>query len=113
MAAAALVSPHTIGERELNDVLSATIEVAAKWKHIGDEFKLSPGTLETIEAENRNSEISLREVILKWLRKCGYDFGQYGPPTWRWVVKAVNSPVGGNNPELARLIAAEHPRGTS
>jgi len=97
----------------LHDILSATIEVAAKWRHIGDEFKLSPGTLETIRTDYFHSEASLREVILRWLQRSGYDHRQYGPPTWRWVVKAVNSPAGGNNPELARLIAAKHPRGTS
>ena len=65
-----------------------------------------------IRADCLDSATCLREVILKWLRKSGYDYGQYGPPTWRWVVEAVGSPAGGDNPELARRIAAQHPIGT-
>ena len=100
------------GEQNLNDIRSTTIEVAARWKFIGDMLGLSPGKLETIRVHNSKAEDCLREVILGWLQKAGYDFQQYGPPTWRWVVEAVASPAGGNNPELARRIAAQHPKGT-
>ena len=34
---------------------------------------------------------------------------QFGEPTWRRLVKAVENRVGGNNHALARNIAAEHP----
>ena len=94
------------------DIESAIIEVAARWKHIGGMFRLSPGTLETIRVNHSDAEDCLQEMILKWLRKSGYDSQQYGPPTWRWLVKAVGSPAGGDNPELARRIAAQHPKGT-
>jgi len=101
------------GEQDLLDIQSAIIEVAARWKNIGDMFRLSPGTLESISVNQSDAEDCLREVILRWLRKSGYDHQQYGPPTWRWVVEAVGSPAGGNNPELARRIADQHSRGTS
>ena len=100
------------GKQDLHDILSTTIEVAARWKYIGDAFHLCPGTLETIRENHSNAENCLREVILKWLRRSGYDYRQYGPPTWRWLVKAVSSPAGGNNPELARRIVALHSNGT-
>jgi len=100
------------GEQDLHDVLSTTIEVAARWKFIGDTFRLSDGTLEIIRADCSDSKACLQEVISKWLRKSGYDSQQYGSPTWRWVVEAVASPAGGDNPELARRIAAQHPKGT-
>ena len=73
---------------------------------------MSDGTLGTIRADFLDSEACLRKVISKWLRKSGYDHRLYGSPTWRWVVEAVDSPAGGNNPELARRIAAQHPKGT-
>jgi len=97
----------------LGSILSVTTEVAARWKHIGDRLQLPLGTLETIQSDHMGSESCLREVVLRWLRKSGYDYRLYGPPTWRWVVEAVGSPAGGNNPELARRIAAQHSRGTS
>ena len=100
------------GEQDLLDIQSTTIEVAAKWKHIGDMFRLPPGTLEAIRVDHSDAEACLREAILRWLRKSGYDYRQYGPPTWRWVVEAVGSPAGGDNPELARRIAAQHLIGT-
>ena len=106
-------SPVTFtGEQDLLDIQSAIIEVAARWKHIGDAFRLSDGTLGTIRADCLDSEACLREVISKWLRKSGYDSQQYGPPTWSWVVKVVASPAGGDNPELARRIADQHSNGT-
>ena len=99
------------GEEDLLDIQSAIVEVAARWKHIGDVFRLSPGTLDAIREDHSKSESRLRETILKWLQKC-YDHQLYGPPTWRWVVEAVASPAGGDKPELARKIADQHPNGT-
>jgi len=96
------------GEQDLHDVLSETIELAARWKQIGDAFRLHPGTLETIRLDQCDSQSRLREVILSWLQKSGYDYRRYGPPTWEWVVEAVRKPAGGNLPELAKKIAAKH-----
>lgn len=97
------------GEQDLHAILSAVQEVAARWKYIGDMFKLPPGTLDTIGAENhyRPNEC-LRVVILKWLQKFGYS---QSPPTWRRVVEVVESQAGGDNPALARKIASQHPKG--
>jgi len=93
----------------LHGILSAAIEVAARWKYIGDMFQLPPGTLDTIEKANHyQPDDCLREVILGWLRKSGYS---QSPPTWRWLVEVVGSPAGGNNPELARRIASQHSKG--
>ena len=99
-------------EQDLHDILSITNNVAARWEHIGDAFHLCPGTLETIRRDCLDSEACLREVILRWVRKSGYDHQQDGPPTWSWVVEAVGSPAGGNNPELARRIADQYLNGT-
>ena len=97
------------GEQDLHDVLSVAIEVAARWKYIGDMFQLSPGTLDTIEIANHyRPDDCLREAILRWLRGSG---SSHSPPTWRRVVEVVGCPTGGNNPELARRIAAQHIKG--
>ena len=99
------------GEQDLHDVLSAAIEVAARWKYIGDMFQLSPGSLDTIEKANfHQPDDCLREVILRWLRRSGTS---HSPPTWRRVVEVVGCPTGGNNPELARRIASQHSKGVA
>ena len=102
----------SVGEQDLHDILSVAIEVAARWKYIGDMFQLSPGTLDTIEIANHyRPDDCLREVTLKWLRRSGSSHDSL--PTWRRVVEVVGCPAGGNNPELARRIAAQHSKGES
>ena len=72
-------------------------------------FQLPPGTLDTIEKANHyEPNDCLREVILRWLRRSGYSQSR---PTWMWLVEVVGSPAGENNPELARRIASQHPKG--
>ena len=104
-----MLSNLCIGEQDLHDILTTAIEVAARWKYIGDMFQLSPGTLDTIEIPNHyRPDNCLREVTLKWLRRSGTS---HSPPTWRRVVEVVGSPTGGNNPQLARRIASQHSKG--
>jgi hypothetical protein len=38
-----------------------------------------------------------------------YNIQEYGPPTWRKLVQAVDSPAGGNNHALAKIIGEHHP----
>lgn len=95
-------------EQDLHAILSAVKEVAARWKYIGDMFKLLPGTLDNIEKANHQPDECLREVILKWLRQSCYS---QSPPTWRRVVEVVESQAGGDNPALARKIASQLPKG--
>ena len=34
---------------------------------------------------------------------------RFGPPTWRILVEAVDRKAGGNNHDLAKEIASDHP----
>ena len=45
-----------------------------------------------------------------WLQG-SYNVQKFGPPTWRMLVKAVDSPAGGNDHNLAKKIASNHPVG--
>ena len=51
------------------------------------------------------------EVLKTWLRHC-YNTKKHGPPTWRRLVEAVDSPAGGNDHALAKDIASLHSTGT-
>ena len=43
--------------------------------------------------------------MLQIFLKHRYNIEKYGPPTWRKLVEAVDSPAGGNNHSLAKKIA--------
>ena len=56
---------------------------------------------------SQNIDQAFIEVLLVWLRQC-YNIERFGFPTWQGLVKAVDSPAGGNNHELAKFIASNH-----
>ena len=49
----------------------------------------------------------LKEVLKRWLRK-NYDHHKYGHPSWRFLVRAVGDPNGGNDCALAETIGKNH-----
>ena len=57
-----------------------------------------------------DSEQALEDVLLLWLDQ-KYNVEKFGPPTWRMLVRAVDMESGGNDHELAKQIASEHPAG--
>lgn len=50
----------------------------------------------------------LDEVLERWLKQ-NYNTKRFGSPSWRQLVKAVENNNGGEDPELAKKIAALHP----
>ena len=71
---------------------------------------MTTGTI--CEAYRRDSDANraLNDVLLLWLRQ-KYNVGKFGRPTWRLLVEAVNKKTGGNNHDLAKQIASNHPAG--
>ena len=58
------------GEDDLQDVLSAVRNLAARWKDFGTSLGLSPSDLDTILSDNPHSPSDcLREMLLQWLRQ--------------------------------------------
>ncbi len=77
------------------------IDVSVNWYSIGLQLGVDMSTLDKIRSQHRrDSDRCLTRVIAEWLKnsKCC---------TWRKVVIAVSSRVGGDNPALARKIAQE------
>ena len=64
---------------------------------------------ETYPSES-DAEQALEDVLLLWLHQ-KYNVGRFGSPTWRMLVEAVDKKSGGNNHELAKEIASNHPAG--
>ena len=82
------------------------INVSTHWYNIGIHFHISPSTLDKFRSKNRhNSDNCLTCVLVEWLNNWNR---KYGPPTWRKVVIAVASRVGGDNPAEASRIGHQY-----
>ena len=91
---------------DLIDVKRAVIELAARWRAIGEALRLTTGKLDSISLVNLcDPEKCLSDVLSEWL--CNYPGSRV--PSWRWLVEVVADPVGGNNRQLAKQIARQHP----
>ena len=78
---------------------------------LGRSLRLRNDDLEAIQKKYESDhERALNDVLLLWLKR-EYNVESFGPPTWRMLVEAVNKRSGGNNHELAKQIALNHPAG--
>ena len=68
--------------------------------------------LRKIRDEHPSDSDGLEDVLLLWLNH-KYDKKKHGPPTWRMLVEAVDRKSGGDNRELAKQIALNHPAGST
>ena len=96
------------------DILEALLPIKSVYLALGRCLRLKAADLKSIQAANpseSDSEQALTDTLELWLQQ-KYNVEKFGRPTWRILVEAVDRKVGGNNPELAKSIAAEHPSGT-
>ena len=78
-----------MGTKDLKLVNGALFEVRAKWRRIGLELELAPGTLDAIEQAKANPSDRLEAVLVDWLR------GATAATTWKQLIDALRSaPVG-------------------
>ena len=92
----------------LFDVKSELTPVSANWKDIGIALRLSPDTLDRIQAGNSGDPVScLTSMVTEWLKR-NYNVKKFGEPTWQRLVEVVGHPAGGANMGLARRIATKH-----
>ncbi len=91
-------------ERDFYPLYIELVTIKAKFYEFGIGLGLPPGELQAIQRGAQHADQGLAEVLLAWLRNVGV----FVPRTWRGLVKAVDSPVGGNNPALAMAIAKKH-----
>ena len=89
-------------------VFTSVCSLCAKWHDLCLTLGLPPSKVSTIREEHTcDTKACLREGLINWLQG-NYNIKQYGLPTWRNLVKAVDHPAGGNNHALALKIAKEH-----
>ena len=87
------------------------LTIQSRYYYLGRSLNLEIADLRKIRDSNPSESDGLEDVLLLWLGQ-HYDVNQHGPPTWRKLVEAVNDVGGGNNCELAKKIASNHPAGT-
>lgn len=79
-------------------------DVSSQWYNLGVHFRVDINKLDGIKRANRNnSERCLTDMLAEWLKN-----PRHSPPTWRKVVIAVASRVGGDNPREAQRIAQDY-----
>ena len=86
------------------------MNISSRYYELGIALRLPPAELDSVKVDESKSARALSGVLQAWL-KHNYNTKKYGPPTWRKLVEAVDSPAGGNNHALAKAIASEHPIG--
>ena len=100
-----------IGEDDLTDVLEAIVPIQSAYFALGRSLRLRLDDLRSIQAAYPNesdSELALNDTLELWLKQ-KYNVDRFGPPTWRMLVEAVDRKTGGNNHDLAKEIATDHP----
>jgi hypothetical protein len=108
------------GEDDLADIIEEIISIRSVYFSLGRSLRLRPDNLRAIsescsstgacDESDADTERALNDVILLWLRQ-RYNVERFGPPTWRMLVEAVDKHTGGNDHELAKKIALNHPKG--
>ena len=105
MMSVGVVSPGPDDEQDVREVV---MDLAAKYDGFGVVLGLSSGKLEAIGREcPGDTERALSQVIRAWLKR-SYKVDIFGQPSWRTLVKAVDSRSGGYNHALAKKIASAH-----
>ena len=85
------------------------MSLESKYYDIGIGLRLKGDALRGIESSSSQTpREASRKVISAWLDK-KYNVAKFGLPTWRWLVKVIDSKVGGNDHNLAKEIASKHP----
>ena len=95
--------------------MEEVVDIKSMWFALGRSLRLrisnnDIGAIRNKYPNESDQEQALNDVLLLWLTK-EYNVERFGPPTWRMLVEAVNKKTGGDNHELAKQIALNHPAG--
>ena len=85
------------------------IGIQSNYYQFGIELGLPLREMDAVQNAFRQDIPRAFMEVLQIFLKHRYNIEKYGPPTWRKLVEAVDSPAGGNNHALAKKIAENHP----
>ena len=75
-------------ENDWNDVTTAVVSLAGKWRQLAINLGLSAGVIDSIARDFSNNVDRLNEVILAWLMH-KYSYWRRGLPSWSTLSSAV------------------------
>ena len=107
----ALITYCYADEDDLIDVFEAVLPLKLVHMALGRSLRLKTADLKLIQEAYPNEsdpEQALNDTLELWLQQ-KYNVERFGPPTWRMLVEAVDRKAGGNNHDLAKEIASDHP----
>ena len=107
----ALITYCYADEDDLIDVFEATLPLKSVYMALGRSLRLRTADLKLIQEAYPNEsdpEQALNDTLELWLQQ-KYNVERFGPPTWRMLVETVDRKAGGNNHDLAKEIASDHP----
>ena len=93
------------------EVVEAVLPIKSVYFALGQSLRLQAADLRSIKEKYPNESDdreALSDILELWLQK-KYKFEKFGTPTWRMLVEAVDRKAGGNNHDLAKEIASDHP----
>jgi hypothetical protein len=96
-------------EDDFREVYREVVSIQPSYYQFGIELGLPLREVDTVQKAFRQDTPQAFTEVLKVFLKHRYSIEKYGPPTWRKLVEAVDSPAGGNNHALAKKIAEHHP----
>ena len=89
-------------------MIETVIKVAAKYDSVGMMLGLPSNELDAITRWCLGDpKRALSQVVTTWLKQ-SYNVEKFGFPSWRALVKAIDSHAGGYNHALAKRIASRH-----
>ena len=98
-------------EDDLIDIKEAVLPIKLVYVALGQSLRLRMAAIRSIQEVypgESDAEQALSDTLELWLQQ-KYNVERFGPPTWRMLVEAVDRKGGGNNHELAKEIASNHP----
>ena len=95
-------------EDDFREVYREVVSIQSNYYQFGIELGLPLREMDAIQNAFRQDIPQAFTEVLKVFLKHRYNIQKYGPPTWRKLVEAVDSPAGGNNHALAKKIAKDH-----
>ena len=101
-----------LDEGDLSKIIEEIQPLESRYYNLGRSLNLKIADLRKIRDEHSSESDALEDVLLLWLNQ-KYDEKKHGPPTWRMLVESVNIKSGGDNQELAKRIALNHPAGST
>ena len=91
--------------------MDEVLTIKSVYFDLGRSLRLRSHDLKAIctkYSKESDAKRALNDVLVLWLTQ-QYNVENFGPPTWRMLVEAVDKKSGGNNRELAKEIALNHP----